>query len=144
MKLAAALSLLLMPNFCGPVPPDARRFPTGVYDYAATVPRPDGRDSLTLRGTLAIDRVEPDSLVGRWQVAGVAPTIAQNYFDVVGYHAVAEIAADSLSIVHSLKPRRADRAPRCIASATRPGFWGDGRCTLTLRSAGSASPSSPR
>lgn len=129
MKLALAATLLL-PLHCGPLPVEQRVVPTGRYAYEVAVLLPGAADSSAFRGTLVIDGASPDALSGHLEVPELDRALADGRFDVVSYRMVATRPADSLAIVHHLRPLGAGRAPRCTVGATRPGYYVEGRCTL--------------
>jgi hypothetical protein len=128
MKLA--LALLALPLNCGPLPVEERAMPTGRYAYEAAVRLPGDADSTYFRGTLVVDVATPESVAAHLEVPELERALADGRFNVVSYRLVGTRPADSLSVVHHLRPLGAGRTPRCIVGATRPGFFAEGRCTL--------------
>lgn len=116
------------------VPPEDRIIPTGRYEYRATLLPPGAADSVTFQGILVVDAATPDSLAGRWEVAGYDPALRENRWNVASYevHARTGAGTDALTVIHHVKRGRGD-APGCRVSITRTGYLADGTCTLRLR-----------
>lgn len=127
--LLIATAAAVSPLRCGPPPRDERPLATGRYAYEAVVLLPGRRDSTRLAGELSVDAATPDSLTGRVAVPGLAASWREARFDVVGYRVVVPMAGDSATaLVHSI--RRDGDAARCHVSASAPGAFVEGRCTL--------------
>jgi hypothetical protein len=73
---AAAVALAASACVKSHVPPEDRVIPSGRYAYRATLLPPGTADSVVYQGTLVLDAVTPDSVVGRWEVAGYDPARA--------------------------------------------------------------------
>ena len=119
---------------CAPTPAAERVFPAGRYAYEASW-RPPGATALVRRaGTLVLDAVTADSLVGRWEVAGYLPEFPHNDFTVVSYFVTAHAVegSDTLVVSHYLRRDARTGAVDCrLGVATRTGGYRDeGTCTV--------------
>lgn len=132
----AAAVVLLAASACvkSHVPPEDRAIPAGRYEYRATLLPPGTADSATYPGTLVLDAVTPDSVAGRWEVAGYDPAPRENRWNVASYevHARTGGGADTLTVIHHIKRGRTADQPACRVSVTRTGYHADGSCTLRL------------
>ncbi len=130
--LAAAL---LARGTCAPTPAAERLFPAGRYAYEGRWQPPDATAPVRRTGTLVLDAVTPDSLVGRWEVAGYLPSFPHNDFTVVSYYvtAYAVEARDTLVVSHYLRRDARTGAIGCrLSVATRTAAYrADGSCTVS-------------
>lgn len=133
----AAAVALLAASACvkSHVPPEDRVIGTGRYEYAAALRLPGDTAIDLAGGTLVVDASTPDSLSGRWEVAGYDPALRENRWNVASYevHASVVRGADTVTVIHHIKRGRDPRRPECRVSVTRTGYHESGGCTLRLR-----------
>lgn len=131
------IAVLLVASACvkSHVPPEERVIPAGRYAYRAALLPPGAADSAVYQGTLVLDAVTPDSLSGRWEVAGYDPALREGRWNVASYevHARTGTGADTLTVIHHIERGRGGE-PLCRVSITRTGYLADGSCTLRSRS----------
>lgn len=115
------------------VPPEDRVIPSGRYAYRATLLPPGSADSVVYQGALVLGAVSPDSVAGRWEVAGYDADLRETRWNVASYevHARTGTGAESPIVIHHIKRGGTD-APACRVSITRTGYHADGSCTLQL------------
>ena len=120
---------------CAPTPTAERVFPAGRYAYEASWRPPGASAPVRRAGTLVLDAVTPDSLVGRWEVPGYLPAFPHNDFTVVSYYvtAHAEAGGDTLVVSHYLRRDARTGSVGCrLSVATRTeGYGEDGSCAVT-------------
>jgi hypothetical protein len=116
------------------VPPEERVIGSGRYEYAAALRLPGDTAIDLAGGTLVVNASTPDSLSGRWEVAGYDSALGENRWNVASYEVHARIArgADTVTAIHHIKRGRDARRPDCRVSVTRTGYHESGGCTLRL------------